>query len=381
MDPERPNSRTTSRRQSPMFRLWNDGFGQLAIRCLQIGIVAIPVMGIVLASQTLATVVIPLMIALILACALSPLMKWLRSKGLSPLLSTLIALLGIAAFFTLVGWFLVLAVRGQGDVLVQQARQGFDSIIQWVRELPFAPEALELDSILATVQDFVFSSEFSSGALAGVGTIANVATGFGLTVVILFFFLKDGDEMWEFVLRPLQEEGYQRAKRIGDNTVTILGSYMRGTTLIALVDALGILIGLLILRVPLALPLAVMVFLGAYIPIVGAFLAGTLAALVALVSNGPVTALLVIAVIVLVQQIEGNVLQPVVMARSMKLNAFVVFIALTIGTLIAGIIGAVLAVPIAAATWGVIKVWDGPNLPARWARPRKSTTTADEPAT
>ena len=188
----------------------------------------------------------------------------------------------------------------------------------------------------------------------------------------LFFFLKDGPQLWEFLLRPFRGEHYARGRRIGDKTVTVLGSYVRGTATVALVDSIGILIGLLILQVPLAVPLAVLVFLLAFIPIVGATLAGTLAALVALVANDFVTALLVVGVVVLVNQLEGNLLQPVLMSRAMKLHAFVVLIALTIGTVLGGIVGAVLAVPITAAVWGVIQVWDGPNRPARWARPKKT---------
>jgi predicted PurR-regulated permease PerM len=159
--------------------------------------------------------------------------------------------------------------------------------------------------------------------------------------------------MWAFLLRPFRGEQYERAVRVGDKTVSTLGSYVRGTATVAAVDAAGILIGLLILQVPLAVPLAVLVFLLAFVPIVGATVAGILAALVALVANGWVVALLVVGVVVLVNQLEGNFLQPFLMGRTMKLHAF----------------GAVLAVPITAVAWGIVQVWDGPNTPARWARP------------
>ena len=130
--------------------------------------------------------------------------------------------------------------------------------------------------------------------------------------------------------------------RVGDKSVTTLGSYVRGIAAVAAVDAIGILIGLLILQVPLAFPLAVLTFLLAFIPFVGATLAGTLAALVALVTNGWVVALLVVGVVVLVNQLEGNFLQPVLMGRSMKLHPFVVLIVLTAGTFLGGIVGACL---------------------------------------
>lgn len=311
------------------------------------------------------------MIALILACAFNPVMSWFRRRGVPSLVATILTLLAIVVILSGVGWLIVWAVRGQWDELYAQAEQGFQQLLAWAHILPFdfvQPE--QVDEWIADLTDFVTSAQFGAGAIAGVSAVASFVTGLVLTVVALFFFLKDGPRMWEFLLRPFREENYRRARRIGDKTVTTLGSYVRGTATVAAVDAVGILIGLLILQVPLAIPLAVLVFLLAFIPIVGATLAGVLAALVALVANGWVIALLVVGVVVLVNQLEGNFLQPFLMGRSMKLHAFVILIALMIGTVLGGIVGAVLAVPITAALWGVIQVWDGPDTPARWARPK-----------
>ena len=246
-----------------------------------------------------------------------------------------------------------------------------------MQTLPFGIDQQQIDQWIASIQDFITSAQFGSGAIAGVSIVANFATGFVLLVVVLFFFLKDGPRMWEFLLRPFRGSAEARARRIGDKTVSTLGAYVRGTASVAFVDAVGIGIGLWILQVPLALPLAVLVFLLAFIPIVGATLAGILAALVALVSNGLVNALFVVGVVVLVNQLEGNFLQPVLMGRSMKLHAFVILIALTVGTVLGGIVGAVLAVPITAVAWGIVQVWDGPNTPARWARRRSSEPAPD----
>ncbi|MGN8551505.1 UNVERIFIED_CONTAM: AI-2E family transporter [Microbacterium sp. SLM126] len=351
--------------------LWADGFGRLGIRAIQIIVVVAVAAGIVFAIMQLTLVTIPLVIALILACAFHPVMSWMRRRGVPSVLATLITLLGIVVILGLLGWLIVWAVRDQWDELYAQAEAGFQDLLTWVQTLPF--DFVQPDQInewVATLTDFVTSSQFGSGALAGVGAVANFVTGLVLMVTILFFFLKDGPQMWEFLLRPFRGGHYVRARRIGDKTTVVLGSYVRGTATVALVDAIGILIGLLILQVPLALPLSVLVFLLAFIPIVGATVAGIIAALVALVANGWVNALFVVGVVVLVNQLEGNFLQPVLMGRSMKLHAFVILIALTVGTVLGGIVGAVLAVPIAAAAWGVIQVWDGPDLPARWARPK-----------
>lgn len=354
----------------PPWSLWADGFGRLGIRSIQIIVVVAVAAGIIFAIQQLTLVTIPLVIALILACAFAPVMGWMRRRGVPALLATILALLAIVVLLAGIGWLIVWAVRDQWDELAAEAVRGFQEVIAWVQTLPFAPTQTQLDEWLASVLDFVTSAQFGSGALAGVGAVANFVTGFVLMVTILFFFLKDGPQMWEFLLRPFRGQHYVRARRIGDKTVGVLGSYVRGTATVAFVDAVGILIGLLILQVPLAFPLAVLVFLLAFIPIVGAVLAGIVAALVALVANGWVSALLVVGVVVLVNQLEGNFLQPFLMGRSMKLHAFVILVALTIGTVLGGIVGAVLAVPIAAAAWGAVQVWDGPALSARWARPK-----------
>ena len=153
-----------------------------------------------------------------------------------------------------------------------------------------------------------------------------------------------------------------------------LGGYVRGTASVAAVDAIGIGVGLAIVGVPLALPLAVVVFITAFIPIVGATAAGILAALVALVANGPVAALIVVGIVVLVNQLEGNLLQPVLMGKTLKLHGLVILIGLTAGTVLAGITGAIMSVPLLAAAWGAVQVWGGPDRPAEpWRQKRPET--------
>ncbi|MDX2376006.1 AI-2E family transporter [Microbacterium sp. LRZ72] len=358
-------------RRAP-WSLWADGFGRLSIRALQIIITLVLAVALIWGLLQITLVTIPVLIALILASAFAPVMRWMRAHGVPSVLATVITLLAIVTILGLVGWLIVWAVRNQWDTLYSQAQEGIQQVIAWVNSLSFAPDQAQVDEWLTQLQDFITSAQFGSGALAGVGAVANFVTGFILLVVVLFFFLKDGPRLWEFLLRPFRGASYARAQRIGDKAVDTLGSYIRGTATVAFVDAVGIGIGLFVLQVPLALPLAVLVFLLAFIPIVGATLAGILAALVALVSNGLVNALFVVGVVVAVNQLEGNFLQPVVMGRTLKLHAFVVLIALTIGTVLGGVLGAVLAVPITAVVWGAVQVWDGPDKPARWARQKRS---------
>ena len=358
----------------PRRTVWSDGLGRFALRCLQVIVILALASILVFAMTQLTLVLIPVMIAIILASAIHPLLAWLRRKGVPSILATWLSLLGLLAVLGAVGWLITVAVRNQWDDLVNRASDGIASLQDYVQHLPFEIDEQQIEDARTTVVDFLTSSSFGSGALAGAAAAANFVTGLVLMIVVLFFFMKDGPKIWEFLLRPFVGESYDRAKRVGTKVVDVLGDYVRGTATVAAVDAVGIGIALAIIGVPLAIPLAVIVFLTAFIPIVGATAAGILAALVALVANGPIPALIVILVVIAVNQLEGNFLQPVLMARSLKLHPLIVLVALTIGTVLAGIVGAVLAVPIAAVVWGVISVWNGHDRPAEPARQKRRET-------
>lgn len=350
--------------------MWSDGFGTLATRSLQVIIVGVIATALILGMLQLTVVVIPVLLALIVASAAAPLMAWLRRIGIPSVFATILTLLAFVVVLGGIGWLVVNAVRDQFDDLSKKAQDGFQSVLAWAETLPFDIDQKQIDEWVGTATDFLTSAQFGSGALAGVSAVANFLTGLVLMIVTLFFFLKDGPRLWEFLIRPFRGSDYDRAVRVGHKAVHTFGAYLRGTAAVAAVDAIGITIGLLFLQIPLALPLGALVFVLAFIPIVGATVAGILAALVALVTNGLVAAIWVVVIVVAVNQLEGNFLQPFLMGRSMKLHAFAVLIALTIGTVLGGIVGAILAVPLTAAAWGIIQVWDGPNTPARWARRR-----------
>ncbi|GAA3661781.1 AI-2E family transporter [Microbacterium marinilacus] len=360
---------------TPTRTLWNDSLGTLATRSIQIIAIALLASALVLGLRALTLVVIPVLLALILASAFSPFMNVLRRRGLGSLPSTLIVLLTIVVALGAVGWLIVSSVRSQWQDLYDQANEGIQQVLAWVSTLPFHVDDGQIQEWIDQATGFLTSAQFGSGALAGVGAVADFITGLVLMVVVLFFFLKDGPVLWEFLRRPFTGEWHARATRAGRKAVDTLGSYVRGTAAVAAVDAIGIGVGLAILQVPLWPALAVLVFVLAFIPIVGAVLAGVLAALVALVAKDLVVALIVVGIVVLVNQLEGNFLQPVLMGRALKLHSLVILIALTIGTVLGGIIGAVLAVPLTAVAWGIVKVWDGPDQPARWAR-RKDAVRA-----
>ncbi len=347
--------------RSSLTAMWTDRLGVLGIRSLQILLVLTLSTVTVWALLQVSIAVIPLLLALIIAAAFNPLMRWMRNKGVPDMAAAWIALLGALSVLGGIIWAIVIAVRSQWEDLVSQAAEGFSELLELLQGLPFADEFVadfDLDEALDQLVDFVTSAQFGSGALAGATAVGQFFAGLALFIVILFFFLKDGPRIWAFFLKPFEGERFRRGERVGAVSVATLGGYIRGTSIVALADAVGIGLGLWILGVPLALPLAVIVFVTAFIPIVGATLAGTLAALVALVTNDLVTALIVVGIVVLVNQLESNFLQPIVMAQTLKLHPLVILLALSVGTITGGIVGAILSVPIAATAWAIVKVWD-----------------------
>lgn len=384
--PRASADRSPHRRFAAGGPIWNDRLGRWSIRALQLLVLAIAAGLAIWGLLQVKLLVIPVLIALILAAAAAPLIGWLRSRGVRPILAAWITLLGTLLVLGGVVTLLVLAVRSQWPRLVDSANEGFDDLQAWLADLPLPIDAEQLEAARTAIVDFVTSAEFGAGAIAGVSAATEFIAGALLVLVVLFFFLKDGDRIWNFFLRPFDGVRLERGRRVGVTSVKVLGGYVRGTAIIALVDAVAIGIALAILQVPLALPLAVVVFLGAFIPLVGATVAGILAALVALVANGPVVALIVVAVVIAVNQLEGDLLQPVVMAQSLKLHPLVILVALTAGTILGGIVGAVLAVPIAAVGWAIIKVWDAPDpslderKPLRLRRKTASGATSEPDA-
>lgn len=341
--------------------MMTDRLGRLGIRSGQILLILILASTVVYGLVQLKLVVIPLLIAVILAAALSPAVNWMRRHGLPSVLATwitfVVGILVLGGVITL----MVVTVQNQWAALAKATSDGISQLQDYLLQANIPIDKQQIQQAQESVADFITSTQFGTGALAGLSIATQLITGILLTVVILFFFLKDGGEIWAFFLRPFHGARRERGVRIGHTALAVLGGYVRGTAIVALVDAVAIGSGLFFLRVPLALPLTVFVFLTAFIPLIGATLAGIVAALVALVTNGPVVALVVVGIVVLINQLEGDLLQPIVMSQSLKLHPLVILVALTAGTILGGIAGAVLAVPIAAVAWSIVKVWNVPD--------------------
>ncbi|MFC0678430.1 AI-2E family transporter [Lysobacter korlensis] len=340
-----------------------DRLGRLGIRSGLILLVVLLAAAIVWGLVQLKLIVVPLLIALILAAAIGPMVNWMVRRGVPATLATWIAFLGGLLLLGGTGVLLTMAIRAQWDRLVGAFDEGVEELQALLLEGPIPITSEQIAAARESVADFLASSQFGSGALAGVSIAIQAFTGILLVLVILFFLLKDGGRIWEFLLRPLQGERLERGRRIGRTGLAVLGGYARGTALVALVDAVAIGVALAILQVPLAVPLAVVMFLAGFVPVVGPTIGGGVAAIVALVANGPTVALIVAIVVFVIVQLEQNLLRPIVMGQSVNLHPLAIIVALVAGAAVAGIAGAILAVPVVATAWAAVKAWNEPASP------------------
>jgi predicted PurR-regulated permease PerM len=340
--------------------LWTDLMGRMAIRGFQVLLIGVVAACVVIGLLRVTTIIIPLLIATILACALWPIVTRLR-RHVSALLTAWTVFLSALIILGGIGTGLVYSVIKQWDELVGQAQEGFAQLSsagqQLLERLPFGISQQDVANAGQSASEMVSDSQLGSNAIHTLGAAGETLTGSILILVVLFFFLKDGDRIWAFIISWIPARYRNKWIVSGEQALHTFGGYIRGTAIVAAVDTVGIVAVLLILRIPLALPLGVLVFFGSFVPIVGATVVGALAVLVALVTNGPVSALIVLAAVVVVNQLEGHFLQPVVMAHTLNLHALVVLLALAVGTALGGIVGAVLAVPLTAVGWAIIKVW------------------------
>jgi predicted PurR-regulated permease PerM len=319
----------------------------LAWRLLVV-VAALAVIGTVVAY--LAAIVVPVAIALLLAALLSPAVGRLARHHVPRAVATAVVMVGgLAGLGGVLTFVIITFVRGLPE-LGNQLSTSVDTIVTWLATGPLQVSEQQLrgvqDEVLATLS--ANQSSITLGALSTAVTIGHLVTELLLVVFVLIFFLHGGRGIWEFLLSAAPAEVRTRVDVAGRRGLAALVSYIRATAVVAVVDAVAIGIGLAVLRIPLAVPLAALVFLGAFVPIVGAVVAGGVAVLIALVAQGPVSALIVLAIIVGIMQLEGHVLQPLLLGRAVKLHPLAVILAIAAGLLTAGIAGALLAVPLLA---------------------------------
>ena len=315
--------------------------------------------GIALATWVAAQVrlvVVPVLVALLLATLLVPPVDALRRRGVPSVPATLVAmLLGIGAVSGVIA-LIAPAFADQAGDLGSTARNGLEEVLGWLSQGPLGLERADLqdaiDDAVAGVRGN--ADRIGEGVLAGATLATEILAGFLLVVVLVFFFVHDGRSMWGWLVALAPERHRDVIDGAGHEVWRTTTAYVRGVAIIAVVDALLIGLALVIIGVPLVVPLMVLVFLGAFVPLIGAIIAGAVAALVALISDGVVSALLVVAAITVIQQLEGDLLYPNIVGRAIRLHAVAILLVLTAGTVIAGILGALLAVPVAAGAWTAI---------------------------
>jgi predicted PurR-regulated permease PerM len=302
-------------------------------------------------------IVMPILLALLISTVLGPPTAWLRTRGAKPALAAAVVMLSALAVISLIVFFLARSITGGVSEIASGAVAGLQSIQNWIAGPPLNIGATQFSALLDQVTQRLQNSvaTIAGSVLTGVGTLASLVITGLLAVVLAFLFIKDGQRFLPWL------RGFV-GPRVGGHLYVVLGQvwgtlggFIRGQVLVSLCDAVFIGVGLLIVGVPLALPLAVLTFFGGFVPIVGAVFAGALAVLVALVSNGFTAALIVLGIVLAVQQIEGNVLQPILQGKSLNLHAAVVLLAVTAGGSLFGIAGAFLAVPVTAAGATVVR--------------------------
>jgi predicted PurR-regulated permease PerM len=297
------------------------------------------------------SIVFPVLLAVIISTLLWPPTAWLRRHGFPPAPAAATTLLGalvlVGGLITLVGT----SVAGAIPQIAASVSGALTAIQDWVKGPPLNLGQSQLDDVITqiTTQIQRSISTISTSVLTGLTGIASGLVTFVLALVLVFLFIKDGPRFLPWLRQVAGDGAGGHISTVLGRIWVTLGSFIRTQAVVSLVDAVLIGGGLLIVGVPLALPLAVLTFLGGFIPIVGAVVAGALAVLVALVSNGFTAAVIILAVVLAVQQIEGNVLQPFLQSRSLGLHSVVVLLAITAGSTLYGIAGAFLAVPAAAA--------------------------------
>lgn len=326
------------------FRAFVVRWGDLAWRLVAIGVVVFFTFQIL---QTVSIVVFGIVFAMFLAAVLWTPAHWLMERGWKPGLASLTTLL--AAALVLIGLivFIIPQVAASFDTLSQDVSETWKSLQEWLIDGPLGLTQAEIDEYTERVTEWL-QSIGGENLLGGATAVLEFVTGAFLVIVITFFLLKDGKTLLRKTIERTPEEAGKKfavSARVGRES---LAQYMVGIALVGLFDAVLIGIALWIVGAPLVFPLALLVFFGAFIPLIGAFVSGLFAVAVTFVNVGPVQALIILGVVIVVQQFEGDVIMPLVFGSRLRLHPLVVLLAVTAGGLAFGLAGAFLAVPLIA---------------------------------
>jgi putative heme transporter len=346
-------------------------------------VIAAAVLALLLLADRLKLLILAVFVAMLLTALLMPAVRWVqrRTRSSRGFATSIVLLLTVVVVVTLVTMLAVQVGSSVGD-LSDKFTDGLGQIRSWLRDT-FGIDDARLQQYLQEAWDAVQSNRdgILSGALSGTRIALELLSGTAIALFATVFLLLDGENIWAWCVRLFPRSSQNGVHEAGERSWQVLTGYVRGTVLIAFVDAVSIGVVLAILRVPLAVPLAALVFVGAFVPIVGAFVSGFVAVVVALATRGPVVALLVLVAIIVIQQVEGHLLQPLVTGRFVRLHPLGVVAAVTAGSVLAGLVGAVVAVPLAAVLTTVFSYYNGrsrPPDPAAAPSPAPAGPDADE---
>ncbi|WP_030552508.1 AI-2E family transporter [Streptomyces exfoliatus] len=295
-------------------------------------------------------VVLAFVVALLVTALLQPTVARLHRSGLSRGAATVVTATCGFVLLGLVGWFVVWQVLDNLDNLSERVQEGIDELKQWLLDSPLHVTEKQINDIADNLSDTIGSStsEITSAGLQGVTVLVEVITGLLLAMFATLFLLYDGRRVWLWTLKLVPAAARPGVAGAGPRAWRTLTAYIRGTMIVAMIDAVFIGVGIHLLGVPLALPIGVVIFVSSFVPLVGAVVSGALAVVVALVTEGVFTALMALMVVLVVQQIEGHVLQPFILGRAVRVHPLAVVLAVATGGTVAGIGGAVVAVPLVA---------------------------------
>jgi putative heme transporter len=303
-------------------------------------------------------IVVPVALATMLAALLLPVVDFLDRRGAPRGGAVALVLLGGIAVVGGILTFVVSQFIEGAPALVEQVSASIKGVGDWLTNGPLHINQQQIDSARKSAIEALQNNQekLTSGALSTAGTVTEIVTGALLVLFTLIFVLLGGRNIYAFITKVFPENSRERVRDAGRAGFRSLIGYVRATFLVALVDAVGIGTGLAIMGIPLALPLASLVFLGAFIPLVGAVIAGFLAVVVALIAKGWIFALITLGLIIAVQQLEAHVLQPLVMGRAVSIHPLAIVLAIAGGGVLAGVVGALLAVPTLAFVNSAMRV-------------------------
>jgi predicted PurR-regulated permease PerM len=320
------------------------------------------VAGVIWLVRYFSEVTVPLAVAILLTALLTPLNRWLKRHGVHRVVATLLCLLVLVLIVGGVLTLLGAQIASEAPGLAGNALEGLQQLLTWLGNGPLRIDDAMIQGWIASLTTALKSaagSIASTAATAGAG-VGHFVAGAAIALLTTFFFLLEGERIWAFVTKIVPGPARARTRKSADDGWTSLVAYMRAQVVVCLVDATGVLIAALVLQVPLPWALFGLTFVASFVPILGAFLAGSVAVLLALVAHGWLTALLMLGAVILVMQMESHFLQPILLGKAVDIHPLGVLLGIAAGSVVAGLVGALTAIPLLAFSVAFVRSLNRP---------------------